>query len=189
MAHEVLVTSREFEGIVNPYTKEEMRVRMVVGCGPEPLFHAPDTFSTNDLQESTKRLYELWSRVDGRQGIRTGSPKCAYTGEPMTVTEFDGGYHFIGGFNPKVLMTRDEFLYYATMRNGVSKYPKPSALARVTKSTDSVKPSESQKRHAESVTPGVSQESIDVATANIEKHKDELPLPTKTGYTGKGKRR
>ena len=189
MAAEVIVTSREFDGIRNPYTKEPMRVKMVVGCGPEPLFHAPDTFTTNDLQDTPKRLYELWSRVDGRQGIRSGAPKCAYTGESMTVAEFDGGYHFIGGFNPRVLRTREEFLYYATMRNGVSKYPKPSETVRVTKPNEIAKPSESQKRHAESVTPGVSQESIDIASENIEKHKDELPLPTKTGYAGRGKRR
>ena len=189
MAQEVTVTSRDFEGIVNPYTGEPVRVKMVVGCGPEPLFHAPDTFSTNDLQESTRRLYELWSRVGGRQGLRTGAPKCAYTGEPMTVAEFDGGYHFVGGFNPKVLMTRDEFLYYATMRDGKATRPRPKPTCRVTKPKDDAKPSDSQKRHAESVTPDVSQDSIDIAQAQIEKHKGELPLPTKTGYTGKGRRR
>lgn len=190
MTTNVIVTSRDFEGLVNPYTGEPMRVKMVVGCGPEPLFHAPDTFSTNDLQKSTNRLYELWSRVNGRQGLRSGIPKCAYTGEPLTVAEFDGGYHFIGGFNPKVLMPRDKFLYYATMRDGKAVRPEPSPVnIRLTKPGETVKPSDSQKRHAESVTPDVSQDAIDLAQDQIEKHKEELPLPTKTGYTGEGRRR
>lgn len=189
MAQEVIVTSRDFDGITNPYTGEPMVVKMVVGCGPEPLFHAPDTYSPNDVQSTTKLLYELWSRVDGRQGLRTGQPKCAYTGKPLTVTEFAGGYHFTGGFDPRMLLPRGEFLYYATMRDGRATMPEPNPIERVTKPKDETKPSEAQISHAESVTPGVSQESIELAEKQIEKHRDELPLPTKTGYTGRGKRR
>ena len=189
MATEVIVTSAEFAGIRNPYTGVPMKVMMLVGCGPDPLFHSEDTYSTADLCPSTKDLYRLWGRVDGREGLRTGCPKCAYTGEPLAVQQVDGRYRLVGGFDPRVLRTRDEFLYYATMRDGKATRSKPDPVTRVTKPPVDAKPSESQKRHAESVTPDVSQESIDIAAKTISDHKDELPLPTKMGYTGKGKRR
>lgn len=112
------VASSDFAGLVNPYTGEPMRVRTVTGHGPESLYCAPDTFSTNDLQRSVNRLYELWSRVNGRQGCRSGLPKCAYTGRPLTVVKLDGGYHFDGGFDPKKPVPREEFLRFAAMRDG-----------------------------------------------------------------------
>lgn len=120
------VASSDFAGLVNPYTGEPMRVRTVAGRGPEPLYCAPDTFSTNDLQRSVNRLYELWSRVNGRQGRRSGLPKCAYTGRPLTVVKLDGGYHFDGGFDPKRPAPREEFLRFATMRGGKPAEPPKS---------------------------------------------------------------
>lgn len=188
-AMNVVVTSHEFDGLVNPYTKEPISVKMVVGCGPEPLFHSDETFSTSDLQPSTKDLYRLWSRIEGREGLRTGLPKCAYTGEPLTVEEFDGKFRFIGGFDPRVLRTRDEFLYFATMRDGVSSFPKPGVTERVVKSDIEATASRSQKSHADSVTPGVSQDSIEIAAGLIDRHKGELPLPTKVGFFGRRHRK
>lgn len=187
MATEVTVTSKEFDRITNPYTGEQIRIKMLVGCGPEPLFHAVDTYSTADLCQTTKELYRLWGRVEGREGLRSGQPKCAYTGEVLSVQEVDGQFRFTGGFDPRVLRTREEFLYFVTMRYGKAVRPKPVPMVRVTKPTETSKPSASQLAHAESVTPTATQESVEMAAAAIEKHKDELNLPTKTGWMGQGK--
>lgn len=187
MATEVTVTSKEFDGIINPYTGQIIKVKMIVGCGPEPLFHAVDTYSTADLCQTTSELYRLWSRVDGREGLRSGQPKCAYTGEALSVQEVDGQFRFTGGFDPRVLMTREEFIYFATMRDGKTTRPTPAPSVRVTKPVEVAKPSASQITHAESVTPTATQESVEMAATAIEKHKDELNLPTKTGWTGPGK--
>lgn len=184
MATEVTVTSKEFDGIINPYTGKVIQVKMIVGCGPEPLFHAVDTYSTADLCQTTQELYRLWGRVEGREGLRSGQPKCAYTGETLSVQEIDGQYRFAGGFDPRVLRTREEFLYLVTMRDSKATRPKPTPTIRVTKPTEKAEASASQRAHAESVTPDVSQASVDIAAATIEKHKGELNLPTKVGYTG-----
>lgn len=184
---EVTVTSRDFDDVKNPYTGKTMVVKMIVGAGPDPLFHAPDEFSTSSLQKTTKDLYRLWGRVDGLEGLRNGAPKCAYSGEPLTVRETEGMFYFEGGFDPKRFYTRDEFLYLATMRDGKPTRSKPGPSSRVTKPNDEVAPSEGQKRHAESVTPGVSQESIEAAEKAIDAHRDGLNLPAKLGWR-KGRR-
>lgn len=186
---EVLVTSKDFENLVNPYTGQRMVVKMAIGFGDEPMFHSVNTYSTADLQKSTRELFNLWGRVDGRGGLRSGKPKCAYTGEPLAAKEIGGLYRFDGGFDPKVYRTREEFLYYATMRDGKPVRPKPESVGRVTKPASEAKPSEGQKRHADSVTPGASQESVEMAAKAIEAHKDDLNLPTKVSMSTGRKRK
>lgn len=122
-------TSEEFAGLTNPYTGEPLRVKMVIAQGGVVFFHDPDTYSTTQPFGSVAEAHRQWSRVDGVFGCRPdGEPaKCAYTGELLTPRD-DGSYS--GGFDPTVFHTREEFLYFATMRDGKSKYPAPGTTPR-----------------------------------------------------------
>lgn len=113
-------TGSAFADLKNPYSGERMMVKMIVREKGEPLFFAPDTYDTSTREPSARSLFDNWNRVDGVSGMRSGQKiVCAYTGEVLTKRQ-DGETHwFDGGFNPTRLHTRDDFLYFATMRNGV----------------------------------------------------------------------
>lgn len=130
MSNVVNCTGGAFSGIMNPYTGVEMEVKMVIRQGAEPLFFAPDTYDTSSPQPSAKAAYDNWNRADGVYGLRSGQPmKCAYTGAVLGLAETDGSYSFTGGFNPTRLHSREDFLKYARMRDGVSTYtPAPAKV-------------------------------------------------------------
>lgn len=154
-------TGSAFRGLVNPYTGEPMKVKMVVRTGAEPLFFAPDTYDTAKRQPSSSAALDRWSRVDGIAGLRNSvPPKCAYTGGTLTFASDSDGAWFKGGFNPSHLHTRDEFLYKATMRDGKPSRPAPSSV-RATPVAEDVK----VKSHAKDV----SQAAIDLAGESVSK--------------------
>lgn len=129
MAHVIDCTGSDFDGLLNPYTGEPIETKMVITPDGKAFFYAPDTYSTAQVFGSMVEAHRNWSRVNGVAGCRPdGVPAtCAYTGEVLE--PHDGCY--IGGFDPTAFHTREEYLYYVTMRGGKSKYPKPGADARV----------------------------------------------------------
>ena len=135
MAQEVKVTADEFRKLENPYTGKPMDVYMLVGAGPVPLFHCgPDEYRTQSPFETAELAKLAWSRKDGVEGGRSGPVVCAYTGEPLSADATPDGFAFSGGFDPRVLRSREWFLHFAAMRGGVSPYPRPeSAPSRVEK--------------------------------------------------------
>lgn len=153
-------TAAKFRGIKNKYTGEEMRVKMLVPENGRPLFFAPDTFTPARPVKDVKTLLDLWNRSDGVGGMKdTTCVKCPYTGTVMWIAEGPAGVYLDGGFDPRKLMTDEEFLYYATMENGVPTREPPTE-ARVElgkevppsqKSEDPVEPTDEARHVAEGV--------------------------------------
>lgn len=190
MAREVLVTSEEFLRLRNPYTGLPMKTVMVVTESGCPLFHAaPEEYSPSREQESPQRCYDLWNRIDGVSGMKNGQQiRCAYTGDVLSLVHTDRGCRYDGGFNPHMLYTRDEFLYRASMRGGVSKYPKPGVASRVTQ----VKRVDMPKRRTDKDRGGdVSGEAVDIAASTMQQHKAVFEQKTTVHISkqGGGKRR
>lgn len=126
------VTSPAFRGLKNPYTGEDVRVKMLVPKRGEPLFFAPDDYSTTDRFPTRAEMVAAWDRTDGRSGLRAGKPfVCAYTGKPLRPRSNGAQAWFEGGFDPHRMRPRAEFLYYATMRDGKFPFPPPPAKAPV----------------------------------------------------------
>ena len=177
MAHEVLVTSEVFAKVKNAYTGKPMRVLMVVTGKGEPLFHADKSeYSTSDHFETKRQAYDAWNRKDGISGLKNNKPiTCAYTGEPLGLVDLPDGFYYSGGFNPKMLYPRDEFLYRATMRGGVSQFPKPGSAQRVDKVARVDMP---EKRKNKDRGGDVSGEAVDLAAASMQKHKDAFDKKT-----------
>lgn len=120
------VTSPAFRGLTNPYTGEEIKVKMMVPKRGEPLFFAPDTYSTAARFPSRAAAVAAYDMTDGRAGLRAGKPfVCAYTGELLRPRSNGSEAWFDGGFDPRRLRSRAEFLYYAAMRGGKSPFPPP----------------------------------------------------------------
>ena len=125
----------DFDGLKNPYTGERLAVKMLVCPGGRTLFAAPGAYAPAVYRApSSVEAYRKWDRVDGKEGLRTAQYQavvCAWTGEPLAMTRTERGWALSGGFDPTVFRPRDEFLYYAEMRNGVSPRPKPGSAVRV----------------------------------------------------------
>lgn len=101
---------KAFQGIVNPYTDEPVETFMRVRTGKPPQFFAPETYSPVSPHEPG------------------GAPTmCFWTGKVLKhVTDENGKVWAMGGFNPHVPTSREEYLYFMHMRNGVSPLPPPS---------------------------------------------------------------
>lgn len=101
---------KAFQGIVNPYTDEPVETFMRVRTGKPPQFFAPKTYSPVSPHEPG------------------GAPTmCFWTGKVLKhVTDENGKVWAMGGFNPHVPTSREEYLYFMHMRNGVSPLPPPS---------------------------------------------------------------
>lgn len=124
----VEVTSSRFGGLVNPYTGEGIVVKMTVPKTGVPKFFAPDTYSPGIPFVTAKDACDAVQRRGGKRIVPNGVPSCAYTGEPLEIQNVEGlGWFYVGGFDPRVPRSAEEFLYYATMRDGVSDRPKPAA--------------------------------------------------------------
>lgn len=186
------VTSKDFEGLVNPYTGEPMTVYMKVRSGGKVLFACPDTYSTSDLEDDTASLYSKWNRKNGVSGLRTDQPiVCAYTGKPLSVMKRFGKVCYTGGFDPHMFYTRSEFLYYAWMRDGVSKFPEPvSGEARVKAPSRKGEVTEKQKAHAEASAASLDEEKVHMIENSMRKFKDSVEgSSTVSMSTGKGNKR
>ena len=170
MAQEVKVTADEFRKLRNPYTGKPMDVRMVVG--PVPLFHCgPGEYSTSDRFPTAELAKLAWSRRDGVEGMAGPPFVCAYTGAPLSADPSPDGFAFSGGFNPKMFYTREEFLYRASMRNGVSPYPPPSPSPRVEK----VVRVGGTPREAPAAEP--TDEAVEIAAAAMQRCKSDFDAP------------
>jgi len=104
-----------FRGLVNPYTDEPVETCMRVRTGKPPQFFAPDTYSPVSPHEPGKApTMDFW------------------TGKVLQHrTDENGKVWALGGFDPHLPRSRDEYLYYMKMRNGVSELPPPGEETRV----------------------------------------------------------
>lgn len=131
MNTKIEVTSRDFLSLRCPYTGEPLRTYMLVSPSGVRFF-APGARSPRDRYPTARDLYDAWATRAGISGVARGDDiKCPYTGETLEIRSDASGFWYSGGFDPAVPRSRDEFLYYASMRDGVSKYPKPGAQDRV----------------------------------------------------------
>lgn len=132
MANTVTCTGRAFRGLRDPYTGEPLVVKMVALRTGEARFFAPGAYSPRERFATRAEAHARWMTAEGIEGVRRGQPiVCAYTGERLVPAHDAAGFYFDGGFDPRVPRSRDEFLYYATMRGGVSRYERPGAPSRV----------------------------------------------------------
>jgi len=170
------VTSADFNDLVNPYTGKQMIVMMNVTPAGVTFF-APDTYSTYERLPTPEECYRKWNRVNDIEGGRTGKPiQCAYTGEPLSVVHTDFGCYFRGGFDPRMFHTRESFLYYATMRGGVSKYPKPDGRSpRVTAPPRKPSVTKAMSKHAEKETPKLDDDKIHMVENALKPYKAVIP--------------
>lgn len=118
--------AKAFKDLKNPYTGEKIKVMMTVTKNGKTFFSAPETYTPNDPLPTAREAVDAWSRVDGIAGLRVPPFKCAFTGKPLSPHTTDDGHSMAGGINLKVLRSREEFLYFVTMRDGVSQYPAPT---------------------------------------------------------------
>jgi hypothetical protein len=128
---DVVVTAPEAAEVKCPYTGKRMEVHMVVQPG-SVVFSAPDAFT---LSEPVGTMEELLLRASMRNGMTGSVPKgatqrCPYTGKTLRIREMpDGRVCFVGGFNPRAgSPSLGEFLYYATMRDGVPTRNRPECM-------------------------------------------------------------
>ena len=121
-----------FRDIKNPYTGEQMPVKMLVAPGGRLLFASPGAYHPGGSPQGTARAaFRLWDREDGVEGVRSarGPVVCAWTGRPLSPMKTADGWVYSGGFDPTAFRPRDEFLYYATMRAGKATRPAPAPEA------------------------------------------------------------
>ena len=158
----VTCTSKDFAGLKNPYTGEDMVVKMMTCPDGRCLFAAPDTYSTAGFEAGPKEAYQRWATSEGFEGVRVGKPiQCAYTGESLSIEKTESGVHYLGGFDPCMFRPRAEFLYYAWMRDGESPFPKPQPDTPVMSGTSAQHKVERQETK-------ITQDAIDHASSAME---------------------
>lgn len=162
--------AERFAALRNPYTGEAIKVLMLVTGTGVPMFKADRTYSTYDACKSSEEAFNLWSRVNGVAGLRSIEDlRCAYTGEKLGITRDDEGFRLTGGFDPNRFYPGEQFMYYATMRDGKATRPEPAGI----RATYVQRAEVSAKRKANSGDVSVTQDAMDVVEAAAEK----CPLP------------
>lgn len=135
MATRVKCTGAAYRGLMNRYTGKPVTVEMIVSPGSVPMFHAwPRTYSTADVFPTFEDARRMWDREDGVFGTKGKAAPlvCAYSGEPLRPVRLaDGRWTFDGGFDPNMLHTREEFLGYMRMRDGVPPLPSATRVSQV----------------------------------------------------------
>lgn len=132
MNHTVRCTGQAFKELTDPYAGEPLAVAMTSAPTGIPKFSAPDAYSPSRRYPTSEERYAAWCRSEGISGARSGEPiVCAYTGEQLVPKNDEYGFYFDGGFDPRRFHTRADFLYYASMRSGVSKFPEPGPVEHV----------------------------------------------------------
>jgi hypothetical protein len=181
------VTASKFNGLVNPYTGDPIKVKMMIPDSGKPFFFAPDTFTHAAHYPTAKEAIDAWDRDNGIQGVKDRSCLlCPYTGESLTVRQDVAGFFLSGGFDPRRFWTDDEFVYFASSRMGKTDYPKPGALVRV----ESV-PERPDEMPRETETVERTDEARKVAEAVVDQFKDSVGMKKATvvSVSGKGKRK
>lgn len=173
-------TSDDFANIVNPYTGKPMEVFMNVADDGQVTFFSPDTYSPSDRFDTAELCYRKWSRINGVENRKAGKPICcAYTGEALAlVPSAFGGFHYVGGFDPHVFHSREEFLYYATMRDGVATREAPGgseSFARVKVPTREGRITDAAKKHADDAAPKLDTEKMHMIENSLKPFKNDLP--------------
>lgn len=119
-------TAKQFRDIRNPYTGKRMVVMLKTTVKGEVKFFCPDTYSTSDRQPTAELAYRRWNRVNGVEGGKEGRPVvCAYTGKPLVLRHDEDGYWYEGGFNPRLMYSRADFLRFATARGSIAPCAQP----------------------------------------------------------------
>ena len=157
-----------FGTIKNPYTGETMRVKMCTLPNGAVKYFVPDTYSPTEVFPTAEEAYRHWNRVNGVEGLKSGKPLvCAYTGKALTVVKTDDGYHYEGGFNTHLMYDRPVFLYYVTMRNGKSEYPKPEPDVRVEKPQVRGEITAGMRKHADEMKTELTDDGIATAESAL----------------------
>lgn len=181
----------DFDGLTNPYTGERLAVKMLVCPGGRTLFAAPGAYAPGVYRASSSvEAYRMWDRVDGKEGLRTAQYQavaCAWTGEPLSMTRTDRGWALLGGFDPTVFRPRDEFLYYAEMRGGLSPRRRPGAAVRVEQPAKAGKVTERHRQGVEERAAKLDEDSVKAAE-KIMKQVGAEPSPAVSMHVP-GKRR
>lgn len=157
-----------FRSLRNPYTGDAMRVKMLVAPGGRVLLASVGGYSPATAKfDDPRAMYREWNRIDGVYGGRAtygeGVARCAWTGEVLRpVQGSDGKWSYAGGFDPTVFRARDEFLYYATMRNGVAAMDAPTG-GRVSAPAERGEVTEGMKRHVDERSGGPDEETLQEA--------------------------
>lgn len=185
-----------FEGLKCPYTGKPLQVVMHVTSRGRAYFSAPDAYSTACVYKSPKEAYRAWNHVDGVEGLKDGQPLvCAYTGKPLVLKRSDDGFCYDGGFDPRALLSREQFLHFATMRGGKS--PVSLETSRVDMPKREGKITENMRKHADEQRTELSDDSVKIAENILQANKDILPSGPATisvdrsgigGKGGKGKK-
>lgn len=127
----IAVTAPEAQRLRCPFTGKPLTVHMHISPG-SVTFSAPDAFSLKVPRGSLKTLLDDASMRNGVYGAVTVDKAMTdpYTGEKLRVREFpDGRVCLIGGFNPRAAVsTLGEFIYRASMRDGVTDMTPPVSI-------------------------------------------------------------
>lgn len=182
----------DFDGLTNPYTGERLAVKMLVLGDGRVRFAAPGAYSpASTPAETSIAAFRAWDRVDGKEGLRSaaGPCVCAWTGEPLVPRSTERGWLFGGGFDPTVFRDRDEFLYYAEMRGGVSPRPKPGPRVRAEQPRPEAKVTDRHRQGVEERAAKLDEDSVKAAE-RIMKEVGAEPSPTVSMHVpAKGRRR
>ena len=183
----------DFDGLTNPYTGERLAVKMLVLPNGKVLFASPDAYAPSvHRAESSVEAFRLWDRVGGKEGLRSAQHApvaCAWTGEPLSMTRTDRGWALLGGFDPTVFRPRDEFLYYAEMRGGISPRPKPGAAPRVEQPAREGRITERHRQGVDERAAKLDEDSVKAAEG-IMKQVGAEPSPTVSMHVpGRSRRR
>lgn len=166
---DVLCSAPEFRALRCAYTGEPLEVYMLVRPGSQPLYHAPRAYSPSVPFPTAEQAYRAWNRVDGVEGVKTGTPiVCAYTGKVLAAAKTSDGHFFRGGFDPRMFHSRDDFLRLATSRGGESARPSGGRV-------EAVRGGSRPSRARPSAPSGPSDEAVDIAASVLQRHRDDLP--------------
>lgn len=165
-----------FDQLKNPYTGEPMHPKMSVSATGRLRFFAPDTYTPSQPFPTAKEAYRAWNRVNGIEGLKDTQPiVCAYTGKPLHLVHDDEGFHYEGGYDPRLMMDRPTFLYHAAMRDGKSMYPAPTPEKRVDKPQEIGRTKDcAAARHVEEHKAELTEDTIRTAEDIMRQHKDLL---------------
>ena len=187
-------SGQRFDGLLNPYTGKPLRPKMAVTAQGRIRFFAPDTYSPAQPFPTANAAFRAWNRVNGVEGLKDGSPiVCAWTGRPLKLVHDGEGWHYEGGYDPHLMFSRAEFLYYATMRDGRSEYPEPGKKElRVDKPQERGEVTKEMRRHADEARTELSDEAVKTAEEIMQKHRGDLEKGETTvsmHVSGKGGRK
>lgn len=156
-----------FESLKNPFTGLTMRTKMSVSSSGKVRYFAPDEYSPFTYFDTAKEAYRHYSRVNGVEGMRSGKLVCPVTGNVLRLEHDDRGYHYVGGFNPAMMYSYADWFYYASMRDGVTKFPKPKEDNRVSAVPKAPKVTKAARRHAEEEAVNLTEDAVKLAEKSL----------------------